>query len=60
MDANTVTTLIGSLGFPIVACGFMGWYIVTTQKELIQVMNQVAKTLKGITTLLDMEDEEDE
>ena len=27
MDANTITTLIGSVGFPIVACIGMGWYV---------------------------------
>lgn len=26
MDANTVVTLIGSLGFPIVACLGMAWF----------------------------------
>ena len=26
MDANTLITLIGSLGFPIVACVACGWY----------------------------------
>lgn len=27
MNANTITTLIGSVGFPIVACIAMGWYV---------------------------------
>lgn len=27
MDANVITTLIGSVGFPIVACIGMGWYV---------------------------------
>lgn len=26
MDANTLITMIGSLGFPIVACIAMGWF----------------------------------
>lgn len=26
MDANTIITMIGSLGFPIVACIAMGWF----------------------------------
>lgn len=26
MDANTIITLVGSLGFPIVACIACGWY----------------------------------
>lgn len=26
MDANTLITMIGSLGFPIVACVAIGWF----------------------------------
>ena len=39
MEFNTVVTLIGTLGFPIVACLIMGWFIyqiykkTTTQNE---------------------------
>ena len=27
MDANTIITIITSVGFPIVACGGMAWYV---------------------------------
>lgn len=27
MDANGIVTMIGSLGFPVVACIAMGWYV---------------------------------
>lgn len=27
MDANTITSLITSVGFPIVMCGAMAWYV---------------------------------
>lgn len=27
MDVNTVISMIGSVGFPIVACVAMGWYV---------------------------------
>ena len=30
MDANTSIQIISTLGFPIVCCGFLGWYIVRT------------------------------
>ena len=30
MDANTIIQIISTLGFPIVCCGFLGWYIVRT------------------------------
>lgn len=30
MDVNTIIQIISTLGFPIVCCGFLGWYIVRT------------------------------
>lgn len=27
MDPNTITTLIGSVGFPVLACLAMAWYV---------------------------------
>lgn len=33
MDANAITSLIGSLGFPIVCCLAMFWYVNKTMKE---------------------------
>ena len=27
MDANVIITMVGSLGFPIVACIGLGWYV---------------------------------
>jgi hypothetical protein len=33
MDMNTVVTLIGTLGFPIVACIVMGWFIFKIYKN---------------------------
>lgn len=30
MDANVIIQLVSTLGFPIVCCGFLGWYIVRT------------------------------
>lgn len=33
MDANTIITLIGSLGFPIVACGGLFWFIVKSMRD---------------------------
>lgn len=59
MGNESLITLIGSFGFPIVACIGMAWYINTTQKELINVMNAVNVTLKGIMTKLGMEEEDD-
>lgn len=33
MDVNAVASLIGSLGFPIVCCGALFWYVNKTMKE---------------------------
>ena len=30
MDTNVIIQLVSTLGFPIVCCGFLGWYIVRT------------------------------
>ena len=44
MDITTITTLIGSFGFPIVACILMGWYVkYTTDKYSKQVEDINAK-----------------
>lgn len=32
MDVNALSQLIGSMGFPIVACGAMFWYMTKLEK----------------------------
>lgn len=34
MDANTIVSLVGSLGFPIVCCGALFWLQNKTMKEM--------------------------
>lgn len=51
MDANSITTLITTVGFPIVCCLGMGWFILhiykTTTQENKDNMEQVqARCLK--------------
>lgn len=53
---ETVTTLIGSFGFPIFMCLVMAWYINNTHKELINVMHQINRTLKAVLIKLDIEE----
>lgn len=50
MDYSEVVQLIGSLGFPIVACGALFYMINTTLKELQNTLNNVNKTLTVIMT----------
>ena len=59
MEYSEFTQLIGSFGFPIVMCLLLFWYIVTTHKELLNALYAINTTLKAITKLLDLEDEED-
>ena len=54
-----ITTFIGSFGFPIVACIAMAWYINNTHKTLIDCLYTINRTLKGIMTKLDVEEEDD-
>ena len=48
MDAATITQLIGSLGFPIAACCFMGWYMTSIMKEFRDAMNDNTMALKEL------------
>lgn len=41
MEMETITNMIGSVGFPIVACCFMGWLYV-----------QINETLKELTVAI--------
>lgn len=33
MDVNTIVQLINGCGFPIVACGALGWFVVWSRKQ---------------------------
>lgn len=33
MDANTIVTLVGTLGFPIVMCGALFWYMIKQNEQ---------------------------
>lgn len=43
MDASLVSGLIGSLGFPIVACCAMGWYVVKTNHAHLSQIQELNK-----------------
>ena len=49
MDYNTIVALVGSLGFPIVACIGLFWMINTTMKEFKET---VAENTKAMTELV--------
>lgn len=61
MDGATITELVSTLGFPIVCCGALFWYINKTQKEFSEKMeasieqlnysiNQMNATLSKLIT----------
>ena len=57
MDNSTiemVVSLIGTVGFPIVCCGFMWKYINTTMAEFTKTMQENTKVLTRICDRIDL------
>lgn len=48
MDVNDIVTLIGSLGFPIVACVGMFYLYNRTLKEFTSTLNDIASEIKEL------------
>lgn len=56
MDVNAVTTIIGTLGFPIAACCFLFWYLdkerqshkeeIDGLRNVLQENNRILEALK--------------
>lgn len=40
MDMSSIATLVGSVGFPIVACVGMAWFIATTFRDFNNLMTK--------------------
>lgn len=40
MDINSIVAVVGSVGFPIVACCGMAWFIVTTFSDFNDLMTK--------------------
>lgn len=64
MDANEIIALIQSVGFPIVMCGLMGWYVkyitdknreeITEEREAHkQEMSQVITAINNNTIVIE-------
>lgn len=53
MDANTVTTLISTVGFPIVCCIYMAYLIKDMNNKHEDEMNTLRETLAKNTTALE-------
>jgi hypothetical protein len=52
MDMNSVATLVGSVGFPIVACCAMAWFIATTFRDFNNLMTRNNVLTEELITLL--------
>ena len=52
MDVNTVTQLIGSLGFPIVACVAMFWKMNDQDKKHAEEMDKISEALQNNTNAI--------
>lgn len=48
MDANAIVTIIGSLGFPIVACVGMFYLYDRTLKDFTSTLNDIASEIKEL------------
>lgn len=51
MDMSSIATLVGSVGFPIVACCGMAWFIATTFRDFNNLMttnNVLTEELIGL------------
>ena len=55
-NINMITTIITTVGFPIVACGAMGWYVKYISdrhsKEVQQLNEQHQEEMKQVTEAL--------
>lgn len=47
MDPTEITNLVGSVGFPIVACAALFWMINSTMKELTAVIQDLSDSIKS-------------
>ena len=52
MDINVIAQLITTIGFPIVACGALFWFINKQQESHREEMKSLEKSLNENTTIL--------
>ena len=56
---TSITQLIATVGFPIVMCLFMGYYIISTIKENTQTMISLCNKLDILLDRIGRENEEE-
>lgn len=50
MDYNIITQLVSSLGFPIIVCGVMAYYILVKDKQYLELINQYQEDIANRDT----------
>lgn len=53
MDANSIVSIIGSVGFPIVACCGLFYLYDKTIKELTVTLTKIDATLEGVANAIE-------
>lgn len=53
MDINTIFQAIGSIGFPIVMCVILVYYMQTEMKSLKEAVNELKVAITALTTKLE-------
>lgn len=54
MDINVVTQLIGSIGFPIVACGALFWQMNKNEERNAQVISDLTHAIDELREYIQM------
>ena len=52
MDMSSIATLVGSVGFPIIACCGMAWFIATTFRDFNNLMTKNNGLIEELIVLL--------
>lgn len=52
MDVNLLIQLVGSLGFPIVACGALFWRMIKSDEQHKEEMSKISEALNNNTNAL--------
>jgi len=50
MDYNIISQLVSSLGFPIIVCGVMAYYILVKDKQYLELINQYQEDIANRDT----------
>lgn len=59
MDMSSIATLVGSVGFPIVACCGMAWFIATTFRDFNNLMTKNNVLTEELIALLKNDEGDD-